>query len=94
VRFLGKAWVQCTGALDPLRCCHVFSFVQFLYTWQHLNGSSAPVHWTQAVPKIFNCNETTFNSNILRGVDNTIRYVAKYSNDNRVVFHRFIMVIS
>ena len=25
--------------------------VQFLYTWQHLNGSSALVHWTQAVPK-------------------------------------------
>jgi hypothetical protein len=35
--------------LNPLRCCHVSSFVQFLYTCQHLNGSSTPVHWTQAV---------------------------------------------
>ena len=47
---MGKAWVQCTKVLDPLRYCHVFSFVQFLYTCQHLNWSSAPVHWTQAVP--------------------------------------------
>jgi hypothetical protein len=46
----GKAWVQCTGALDPLGFCHVFSFVQFLYTWQHFNGSSATVHWTKAIP--------------------------------------------
>ena len=28
----GKAWVQCSCALDQLRCCHVSSFVQFLYT--------------------------------------------------------------
>ena len=42
------AWVQCTGALDLLRCCYVSSFVQFLDTWQHLNESSASVHWTQA----------------------------------------------
>ena len=33
-----------------LRWYHVSSFVQFLYTWQYLNGSSAPVHWTQAIP--------------------------------------------
>ena len=46
----GVAWVQCTRALDPLRCCHVSSFVQFLNTWQHLNGSSTLVHWTQVFP--------------------------------------------
>jgi hypothetical protein len=48
----GKAWVQCTRALDPLGFCHVSSFIQFLYTWQHLNGSSATVHWTQAIPNM------------------------------------------
>ncbi len=37
----GKAWVQCIGALDPLRFWHVSSFIQFLYTYQNLNGSSA-----------------------------------------------------
>ncbi len=47
---VGKAWVQCTGALDPLRCCHVSSIIQFLYMWQYLNGSGVPVHWNQAVP--------------------------------------------
>ena len=50
---LGKVWVQFTGVLDPFRCCHIFSFVQFLYTYQYLNGSNTPVHWTQAVPTLF-----------------------------------------
>jgi hypothetical protein len=42
--------IQCTGALDLLRSLHVSSFVQFLYTCQNLNWSSASVHWTQAAP--------------------------------------------
>jgi hypothetical protein len=46
----GTAWVQCTGALDSLRCCHVYKNCTKLDMWQHLNGSSAPVHWTQAFP--------------------------------------------
>ena len=49
----GKDWVQCTGALDPLRSWHVSSFVQFLYMCQNLNGSSAFGQWTQAVPLWF-----------------------------------------
>jgi hypothetical protein len=32
----------------------VSSFVQFLYTWQHLNESSATVHWTEAIPIVLN----------------------------------------
>ena len=46
----GKAWVQCTEALDPLRSCHVSNFIQFLYICRNLNRSSAHVHWTQAAP--------------------------------------------
>ena len=55
----GTAWVQCTGALDPLRCCRVSSFVEFLYMWQHLNRSSAPVHSIQAVPFIGRVDRST-----------------------------------
>ena len=33
----GVAWVQCIGVLDPLRCCHVFNFVQLLDIWQYFN---------------------------------------------------------
>jgi hypothetical protein len=48
LRFFGGERLGC--ALDPLRCCHVFNFVQFLYMCQHFNRSSALVHWTQATP--------------------------------------------
>ncbi len=41
---MGKVWVQCTRVLDPLRCCRVSRFVQFLYAWQHLNGALDPSH--------------------------------------------------
>ena len=46
----GMAWVQCTRVLNPLGCCHVYKNYIKLDTWQNLNGSSAPVHWTQALP--------------------------------------------
>ena len=46
----GSGLVQCIGALDLLRCCHVSSFIQFLNTWQHFNGSNALLHLTQAFP--------------------------------------------
>ena len=49
---MGVAWVECTGALDPLSCCHVSKNGTKLNMKQHLNGSSAPVHWTQAFPEI------------------------------------------
>ena len=54
-------WVQCSCALDssysPLGPVHrstehvqILTHVQFLYMCQNLNGSNAPVHWTQAAP--------------------------------------------
>ena len=37
-KIFGMAWAQCTGILDPLRCCHVYKNCIKLDMWQILTG--------------------------------------------------------
>ena len=50
-----REWLgsECTGALDPLRCYHMYKNGIKLDTWQHLNGSNI-VYWTQTFPNMKN----------------------------------------
>ena len=46
----GKGLGSVHKSTGLLRCCHVFSFIQFLYICQHLNGFSVLMYWTQVIP--------------------------------------------